>query len=205
MTENHDLTSSSEFICEFGSVRMDKPFSEQPDVQKFLDVSFAQEGRLVSDEFLFRLLEIVECIIQKSLSTLDLKQALVSLYLGYESWKALPPDANHHDRMLEDLEEAAWVNIGKESNTTAPDFSPDSIITPVISQLMERCQEETLRRINSEVLEGKSFYVLIYGNTELSEESGFAPLPAFGVSSCRCDTTTEPPKGYKGKSCTERC
>ena len=164
MTDNHDPTGNSEFICEFGPVTLGKPFSEQPAIQKYLDVPFSQAGRLVSDEFLFRLLAIAECVIKKDLDASGSEYQLVDLYLGYEVLTLLP-GADLQDSQPKTLEESAWVSTkdDAEDETIVPESLTDSFITPVIKQLIRRCLDETIQRINSinpKVLVDKFFYFL---------------------------------------------
>lgn len=209
MNDNHDPTGNSEFICEFGSVRLDKPFSEQPDVQKFLDVPFAQEGRLVSDEFLFRLLAIAECVIKKDLDATDSDYQLFNLYLGYE---VRMTSADLQDGQPEVLEQSAWVSTkdDAEDETRIPESSKDNFIASATKPLIKQCQDEIIQRINStdpNVLSEKILYIFLRGELDFRDgTSGFAPPPTLSAHTCKvpgCDPGKT--KNINTQLCTEPC
>jgi hypothetical protein len=204
MSENHEQPIDATYICDFGTVSLDVPFAQQPSLQQFLDVPTSKEGRLVSDELLQRFLAISECAIRQELDTEMRKQALRELHLGYELWKALPTGADHHDRKPEDLEESGWVDLDRTSRAKpSSSLTTSPIMLQVVKQLIRRCQEEVLHRINSELLIDKSFYILIYGKrSNLLEMMSFPQ--EFGVPSCRCRGRVGKYSGADGL-CTESC
>jgi hypothetical protein len=198
VSDNHGLTDGLIFTCEFGSVTLDTPLAQQPALQEFLNVTTSQEGSLVSDELLLRLLKISKCVIDQDLANSSSEEALVELYLGYELWKELPLGADHHDRKPEDLEESGWVNLSENATGSTPQYLSTTDLPPIIEQLIWTCQEETLRRISPELLIGKSLYVLICGATESSGASFSAVSPhTIGVTSCGCITINGQRRGRK--------
>lgn len=188
MSDSTEPISSASFTCNFGTVRLDIPFSQQPSVQQFLDVPTSEGRRLLSDKLLRRFLTISECVIRQELAAE--RQALKELHLGYELWKALPSGADFHDRKPEDLEESRWVGLNKIGRMKLQlNGSTSTTMLQIVAQLISRCQEEALRRIDPKFLIDKSFYILIYGRRfsimEI-EKSGFQQ--DVGARSCVCSS-----------------
>ena len=203
MNENYEQLSDVTFTCDFGTLRLDTPFAQQTSLQQFLNVPTSEEGRLVSDELLRRFLSIAECVINQKLANSSPKQFLTELHVGYELWKALPPDAEDDTIKPGDLIEYRWLNqTGIDDIRPAHQHPSSTLPNQVVEQLMDRCQEKARQRVGLNLLVGKSLYVFMYGATR---QVGLVVVEAlaqktFGIRGCDCEG-----QRLCGTACQSRC
>ena len=138
----------------------------------------------MSKELLRRFLSISECVIGQELNTLTPRQKLEELHLGYELWKESTSNVEEHISNSEDLLESRWVS--QHRTPPQPQSETDIFLPEVVERLMKRFKEEILRRLDSQLLSDKSFYVLIYGFSQLNSEFYSLTGKAFGITGCPC-------------------
>jgi hypothetical protein len=202
MNENYEQPNDATFICDFGTVRLDIPFAQQPSLQQFLDVPTSAEERLLSDKFLQRFLSVAECVIKHELINAVPQQELIELHLGYELWKALPPDSEDHTIQPGDLVEFGWLKqAGILEEPPTHEHPSDVLPNQVVERFVDRCQEEARQRLGSNVPKDQSLNIFIYGTTRRFS-SMFESLPraTFGERGCTCGDVIR-----RGDTCEKSC
>jgi hypothetical protein len=202
MNENYEQPSDVTFTCDFGTLTLDTPFAQQPSLQRFLNVQTFEEGRFISDELLRRFLAISECVINQELANSSPRQFLTELHVGYELWKASPPD---DDGAIKpgDLIEYRWLNQnGIDDIRPAHQHPSSTLLNQVTERLMERCQENARQRLDTNFLVGKSLGVFVYGTTR---QVGLGVVEAlaqktFGSRGCECEGMRR-----QGTDCERAC